>query len=66
MDCHKSINFKIRFLGNTFFLITTFKDMVVKFIGRCSVATHSYVIIRSVSKFSSFASVCAITTARVK
>ena len=32
-----------------FALITTFKDMVVKFVGGCSIATCSYVIIYSMS-----------------
>ena len=49
MDCHKSINFKISFRGNMFALITTFKNMVAKFVGGCSVATCSYVIIYSMS-----------------
>ena len=46
-------------------LINTFKNMVVKFVGGCSVATRSYVIIHSVSKIYSFASVCGKTIARV-
>ena len=65
IDCQKSIKFKIRFLGNTFVLITTFNNIVVKFIGGCSLATRSYVLIDSVSKISSFASVCGITIAIV-
>ena len=48
-----------------FVLITTFKNMVVKFVGVCSVATYSYVIIHSMSKIYSFASVCGIAIARV-
>ena len=32
-----------------FVLITTFKNMVVKFVGGCSVVTCSYVIIYSMS-----------------
>ena len=39
-------------------LINTFKNMIVKFVGGCSVATRSYMIIYSVSKMYSFASVC--------
>ena len=46
-------------------LITTFKNMVVKFVSGCSIETHSYVIIHSVSKIYSFTSVYGITTARV-
>ena len=46
-------------------LITTFKKMVVEFVGGCSVATRSYVIIYSVSKIYSFGSACGITIARV-
>ena len=45
----------MRFLGNMIVLINTFKNMVVKFVGGCSVATRSYVIIHSVSKIYSFA-----------
>ena len=48
-----------------FALITTFKNMVVKFVGGCSVAPCSYAIIHSMSKIYSFASVCGITIARV-
>ena len=40
---------------------TTFKNMVVKLVGECFVATHSYVIIHSVSKIYSFVTVCGIT-----
>ena len=43
-DCHKGINFKIRFFGNMTILINTFKNMAVKFVGGCSVATRSYAI----------------------
>ena len=42
-------------------LINTFKNMVVKFVGGCSVATRSYMIIHSVSKIYSFACVCGKT-----
>ena len=48
-----------------FVLIATFKNMVVKFVGGCSVATCSYMIIHSMSKTYSFASACGITIARV-
>ena len=48
-----------------FVLITTFKNTVVKSVGGCSVATRSYVIIHSVSKIYSFASVFDITIAGV-
>ena len=48
------MNIKIRFLGNMFVFITTFQKMVVKFIGGCSVATCSYMIIHSMSKIYSF------------
>ena len=58
MDCHKSIIFKIGFLSNMLVLITTFKSMVVKFVGGCFVGTRSYVNIYSVSKVYSFTSVC--------
>ena len=46
-------------------LINTFKNMVVKFVGGCSVATRSYVITHSVSKIYRFSSVCGKTIARV-
>ena len=47
-------------------LINTFKNMIVKFVGgNLSVATRSYMIIYSVSKMYSFASVCGKTIARV-
>ena len=39
--------------------------MVVKFVGGCSVVTCSYMIIHSMPEMYSFASVCAITIARV-
>ena len=39
--------------------------MVVKFVGGCSIVTLSYVIIHSVPKIYSFASVCGITIVRV-
>ena len=39
--------------------------MVVKFVGGCSVATSSYVIIPSVSKIYSFASVGGTIIGRV-
>ena len=55
------MTFKIRFLGNMFVLINTFKNMVLKFVDGCSVATRSYMIIDSVSKIYSFASGCGIT-----
>ena len=42
-------------------LVNTFKNMVVKFVGGCSLATRSYVIIHSVSKIYSVASVCGKT-----
>ena len=48
-----------------FVLIATFKNMVVKFVGGCSIATHSYMSIHSMSKIYSFASACGITIARV-
>ena len=41
-----------------FLLFTTFKNMVVKFVGGCFVVTCSYVIIHSMPKIYSFASVC--------
>ena len=59
------ISFKVRLLDNMMVLITTFKKMVVEFVGGCSVATRSYVIIYSVSKIYSFGSACGITIARV-
>ena len=43
IDYRKS-NFKIRFFGSTFVLITLFKNKIVKFIGGYSPATRSYVI----------------------
>ena len=48
-----------------FVFIIILKNMVVKFIGRCSLATPSYVIIHSVSKIYNIVSVCGITIARV-
>ena len=59
------IIFKVRHLGNIMVLIITFKNMVVKFVGGCSVATRGYVIIYSVSKIYSFDSACGITIAIV-
>ena len=44
-------------------LITTFKKMIVIFVGECSVAP--YVIIHTMSKFYSFASECGNTIPRV-
>ena len=46
-------------------LITAFKNMVVKFVGGCSVVARSYVIIYSVSKIYSFEIVWGIAIARV-
>ena len=46
-------------------LIATFKNLIVKFVVGCSVATHGYMIIHSMSKIYNFASVCGITIARV-
>ena len=40
-----------------FVLITTFENMVIKFVGGCSVATYRYVIIYCKSKIYSFARV---------
>ena len=48
-----------------FILITSFKNMVIKFVGECSVLRCSYVIVHSMSKIYSFASACGITIARV-
>ena len=50
----------MRFLGNMFFLITSFKNMVVKFVGGSSVGTCSYVIIHFMYKVYSFSSVFGI------
>ena len=47
-----------------FVLIITFKSMVVTFVDGCSLATRSHVIIHSVSKIYSFASILGITIAR--
>ena len=65
IDCHKSLNFKIMFLGNSLVLITTFRNMVVKFIGGCFVATRSYVIIHSVSKITVLPVVCGTIITKV-
>ena len=46
-------------------LITTFKNVVAKFVGEYSVARCSYVIIHLVSENYSFAIVCGVTIARV-
>ena len=53
--------FKIRFLGNVF----RGENMAVKFIDGYSVTTRSYLIINSVSKTYSFASVCGIPIPKV-
>ena len=48
-----------------FVLIATFKNMVVKFVGGCSVATRSYMIIHSMFKIYNFASGCGITNKKL-
>ena len=48
-----------------FVLIAGFKNIVVRFVGGCSVVTRSYMIFHSMSKIYSFASVCDIAIARV-
>ena len=65
IDCHKGIYFKIRFLGNTFVLISAFKNVVAKFIGGRSIGTRSYVITHCVSNIYSFAILCGIIITRV-
>ena len=59
------MNFKVRFLGNMLVLISTLTIMVVKFVGGCSIATRTYVIIHSVPEIYSFGRVCGITIASV-
>ena len=63
---YKKRNFKTKFFSNRLVLITTFKNMVIKFVGGSSVAKRSYVIIHSGSNIYSFASVYNITIARVR